>query len=79
MQPRATLFSKQSRDGTQAAMDDATTLSQRVNAVRSAIQLLGKPVAMEPFVHRQSVIKRENIGFPRTGFAMKRNSVSFIA
>jgi hypothetical protein len=40
-------------------------LSQRVKAERFSIQLCGKAVAMEPFMHRQFVIKRENTGFAR--------------
>jgi hypothetical protein len=58
---------------------DATALSQRVKTGRFSIQDSGKAVAVELFMHRQFVIKRENIGFPRTAPTTRANIVSDIA
>jgi hypothetical protein len=56
-------------------MRDATALSQRVKAPQFSIQLCGKAVAMEPFMHRQFVIKRENTAFARCILHSSGNSV----
>jgi hypothetical protein len=58
---------------------DATALSQRVKTRRFPIQDSGKAVAMELFMHRQLVIKRENTGVSMHVPARCNSVVCFIA
>jgi hypothetical protein len=56
-------------------MRDATALSQPVKATRFSIQLCGKAMALELFLHRQFVIKRENTDVSRDVPARSTNNV----